>query len=351
MRILVISLQGIGNLIMQTPMLLNLKRGPGDNAIILLVLANSSKDLLEQSDLIDDIIEVEPKFIDAMKQIYALRKDEFDVAIVAFPSGDRSHIICFLAGARRRIGFVHGGRKLGRFLNTDNIKVIEQVSDVEQSLRVLEKVGIALKEDTPITTKVWLGSEDIEFADSFIRANALFDKTLVGMHPGSGKHQPYKRWGQDNFADLGDLIAEKSGARIVLFGGPDEFELCQRIAKGMKNTPIISAGRTSLRQTAALIGRCKVFVTNDSGLMHVAAALSVPTIGVFGPTNFWRTAPYGNKHTVVRLDLKCSPCCNTQRGKAFKCKNSNEPFKCLTNLSVDLVFDAVEKAMELCDSL
>ena len=154
----------------------------------------------------------------------------------------------------------------------------------------------------------------------------------------------FKRWSGDRFARLGDAIGDRWAGWILLFGGRAERHLCEEVAHRMQGRCINLAGELSLSQTAAFIEKCEVFISNDSGLMHIAAALSVPVVAIFGPTDHRRTAPYGERNTVVRLDLPCSPCYVFET-RWFQCRNPYA-LECLRELSVDRVFGAIEKCMD-----
>ena len=128
---------------------------------------------------------------------------------------------------------------------------------------------------------------------------------------------------------------EADYVKIIIFGGKDEIELVDVILENMKESPINVVGKTSLRQTAALIEKCKIFISNDTGPMHIAAAMGVPVVAIFGPTNFYRTSPFGKQHIIVKSDLPCVPC---YRGGNAKC----DEIRCLKLISVDDVLNAVE---------
>ena len=144
-------------------------------------------------------------------------------------------------------------------------------------------------------------------ADEGIQTGAL----RVGLNP-SATFGPAKQWPEARFAALADWIAGRYGARIVIFGGPGDEALGRRIAGRMEQRAVNLAGRTDLAEAMALIEGLDLFITNDSGLMHVAAALDVPLIALFGSTNPVTTGPWGSRSRVVRTDVACSPCLKPQ---------------------------------------
>jgi heptosyltransferase-2 len=121
--------------------------------------------------------------------------------------------------------------------------------------------------------------------------------------------------------------------KIIVFGGPGEGSLGERIAGGVSDC-ISFSGKTDLREAMALIGRCTLFITNDSGLMHVAAALDRPLIAIFGSTDHITTGPYGSNSRIVRMPMPCSPCMKPE---------CPEDHQCMKRISVEMVYEAAEE--------
>ena len=157
----------------------------------------------------------------------------------------------------------------------------------------------------------------------------------IGFHPGSGIDlgKNVKRWPIMQFAQLADMLARKYGAEICVFGGPEESQLIHSMISNMTEHAN-SFTNQNIQETAALISCCDVFVSNDSGLMHIAAAMKVPVIGIFGPTLWWKNSPWGTPHMIVRCDMSCAPC---YKLSGVSCRDQ----KCLSEITVKDVFDAV----------
>src|ERR1039458_9117265 len=130
---------------------------------------------------------------------------------------------------------------------------------------------------------------------------------LVGLHPGAS-FGPAKRWMPERFAALADRLISALDADVVIFGSAAERPLVEQIACTMEHTPTVVAGETSLRQLMALMARCRLMVTNDSGPMHLAAALRVPLVAIFGSTDERATGPVGARIQIVKHQVECSPC-------------------------------------------
>jgi len=129
----------------------------------------------------------------------------------------------------------------------------------------------------------------------------------IGLNPGAF-FGPAKRWVPERYAAAGELLARRTGARVAILGGADERALGEAIAAGMRAPVRVLCGQTTLPELVGVLSRLRLLVTNDSGPMHVAAALGVPLVAVFGPTDWRETAPVGGRHRVVREPVPCSPC-------------------------------------------
>ena len=146
---------------------------------------------------------------------------------------------------------------------------------------------------------------------------------------------PAKRWLLSRYAQLADRLIGALHADVLIFGSGEERPLAEEIARAMKHTPLILAGETSLRQLMALFAQCRLVVSNDSGSMHLAAALGLPVVAIFGSTDERATGPVGARARVVKKPVDCSPC---------GLRECPIDFRCMKSVSVDDVFVA---ALEL----
>jgi ADP-heptose:LPS heptosyltransferase len=173
---------------------------------------------------------------------------------------------------------------------------------------------------------------------------------LVAVHPGSGWYCLARRWPVERFAEVTNKLSE-AGARVLLLGGPDEVDLVARLEGLTKGAVLNLAGKTSLKELAAVLGECDVFVGNDSGVMHVAAAVGTPVVAVFGPSNYRAWGPYpgwetrygeGIEHVVVRVDCPCGPC--LYRGFELGRRDGCAEVDCLREISAEMVYsEAISK--------
>ena len=159
---------------------------------------------------------------------------------------------------------------------------------------------------------------------------------IVGINP-SATYGPAKQWPFGRYARLADKIQDFVDCRVLIFGGPEDIPLGGRISQTMKQTPVDLSGKTELGEAMALIERCSLFVTNDSGLMHVAAALNVPLIAIFGSTNATTTGPLSSKSRVVQVPMACSPCLKPE------CPEGH--LRCMDQMDVDMVFEVAKEML------
>jgi heptosyltransferase-2 len=153
---------------------------------------------------------------------------------------------------------------------------------------------------------------------------------LIGLNPGAA-FGPAKRWLPERFAALADRLMGALNADVLIFGSSEERPLAEEIAGAMKHTPTVLAGGTSLRQLLALMAQCRLIVTNDSGPMHLAAALGVPLVAIFGSTDERATGPVGARIRIVSRRVDCSPC---------GLRECPIDFRCMRGISVEEVFEA-----------
>jgi lipopolysaccharide heptosyltransferase II len=158
---------------------------------------------------------------------------------------------------------------------------------------------------------------------------------------GTVSAHPLKQWPAERFIELGRQLVQKFDARILLFGGPDDLQGTEQIARQIPNTPILLCGRLSLLESAAAVQRCTLFVGNDTGMIHIAAAMQRKVVKFFGPTvEEFGYSPYRTESIVISKPLPCRPCTHTGKGR---CKISTHA--CMKEISVEEVLDAIEKIL------
>ena len=343
-KILVLRYRFIGDTILTVPFMRNLRRAEPD-AYIAWVVAPGSSEIVQGIPYVDELIFWDPvtihadsrgthkTFGDKLRFIRDLRARRFD-KIYVLKRSFGSALIGYLSGARKRIGFATEGRG---FLLTEGVPYRHDQHEVQNFLDVLRADGVPVVDNY---LEAWLSSEEQKFAESFFQeAGVAPDELVIGIHPFAAN--PPRAWHLDNFIELAERLQDKYGARILFFGGPGDQKALPIIRSAMKQPPLEAVGCTSLRQSMALLSRCRLLVCNDSGIMHLAASLRVPLVALFGPQSPVKFGPWGEKCRVVYRGFSCSPC----KQKFFQeCKPSqrSKP-ECMEAITVQEVLDSIDK--------
>lgn len=307
-KILIIMMGGIGNMIFLTPALKALRKAFPSSEMVFLLGPYRAEKVIEKSFLFDKKIIVETETYNGISGkinlIRQLRKEHFDLSITSTGSNPiKSGLLCLFSGIKYRLGENIKGKG---FFYSLKIPFNKFSHEVDGNIHLVQKLGIEVADKNLF---IYTSEDDKDFADKIFIQNEFEEKLVVGMHPGSGIHQAgFKRWPKERFARLADWIISHYKASVILFGGSEEINLTNDIQSLMSSRPLILTGKTTLAQTAALIKKCQLFISNDSGLLHVACAVKAPTISIFGPTDYNKTGPYSDSSTMIRKDLSCSPC-------------------------------------------
>jgi len=313
------------------------KRFP--NAKFTFITSGYSRPLLEDRKDIAEVLTFEtmkkanPVF-KAFQLTSMLRKRHFDIAVVFNPH-KALHMACFLAGIPIRVGY---DRKWGVFLNRkiEDERDKGEKHEIEYTMDLLRLLGIEETSASPSLPVSEVSEKELENITEKIGME--FNKPLIIIHPGSSN--AVKIWPIERYVELIRRIKQKTTCYIVLIGSREEKDLSARMAFESGVKVINLTGALDLKQLAALLKRASLFIGNDSGPMHMAAALDVPVIAIFGrnipgvsPTR-WR--PWGIKHIVFHEDSGCFPCYDAE------CPYE---YKCIRAVTVDAVFEAVQKIM------
>lgn len=247
-----------------------------------------------------------------------LRAMKFDRAIL-FQNAIEAAIIARLAGIRSREGYNTDARG---FLLTRSVKMTQELKKIHQSqyyLRLVQALGCGEPADGAL---LHLTEEDQQGAERLLAEQGVrAAQPIFGMAPGA-TYGPAKIWHVQRFGELAARLSEEYGAAIVLFGSAADCETTSAVQKHCPYPLIDLAGKTNLRRAVAAMSRCQLVISNDSGLMHVAGALNIPTIAIFGSTNPATTSPLGEKSTVLYRGVECSPCLKTHCPTDFRCMNA-----------------------------
>jgi lipopolysaccharide heptosyltransferase II len=325
-KLLVIKLRAVGDVLLATAVLPNLRAAFPDATIDFLV-ERSCRDVVEGNDAIDNVIVFSKTGMNGARMLLALRRARYDMVIDLF-GNPRSALMTFASGARYRVGYDFRGRSYAY-----NILVKPrgaEVHNVEFNLDALRRIGV------PVTTTAPhfpLAGADREFARREAEKLGLTGRLAIGFNPGTNRAA--ERWPSERFAELGTILAARFNARICVFWGPGEKPLADGIAAAIGDAAAV-APPTSLKRLGAMFERCSLVVSNDTGPMHIASALGVPTVGIFGPVNPLLQGPWGEKARYARKEgLSCLGC-NCDRSCPI-----GDP--CMTELEAEKVYDVVEE--------
>ncbi len=353
-RILVFAYHGLGNFIMYTPAL-SLLRGRYPRARIDLQVGNNTgcEDVLSGAGLFDNIYNLPysagPRAWIARAR--AIKETAYDLTLNEFHS--HSWPLALLVSASHapfRAGHVTSPgwpqwQSPYSFVFNLPVKMREGEHEVERYLDLVAKAGVERVELSEARTFIHLDEADREFARRFFEQSGLLPSgSVIGIQPGTSPNMRWKQWPLDRYRSLIErLSAERPEARIVLFGSPGEAEMISDLAAGFGANVSIAAGKTTVKQVAALIERCQMLLCNDSGLMHMAVAVGTPVVAIYGPTDINRTAPLGSRHSIIRHELPCSPCFKLEGDEQV---TSCPHHDCLMTIAPDEVFQAVCRTVE-----
>lgn len=244
-----------------------------------------------------------------------IRSERYEIAFL-FQNAFEAALLTYLGGIKNRIGYNTDGRG---FLLTHSVVRDEDVlklHQVEYYLTILRAMGWEADTKDPALS---IDDSDMKDVRELLVSEGIGEKDLLlGLSPGA-IFGPAKRWPAERFAVVGDRAIEKWGAKVAILGSSGETEICNDLAISMKHPSINLCGKTSLGQAMALIKRCQLFITNDSGLMHVAAGLDVPMVAIFGSTDHVATGPRSGKARIVRHEISCAPCLKPECPTDFNC--------------------------------
>ncbi len=341
MKILVRAPNWVGDAVMAIPALECIRRARA-GAEICVLARPAVAELFADEPFADRICRYEFRddhrgWLGRERLVSEVRGEKFDVAVL-LQNAFEAAWLAWRARIPERIGYARDGR--GPFL-THAIRVprAREIPSHESHyyLELLRRAGWIEARPSIPPIRLRVSSQARESAESMLRrAGARENAWRCAIAPGAS-YGAAKCWPLERFALLADQLISECDADVIFFGTPDEKELTARICSAMKNRAVSLVGATSTRDLAALFAYCSVFIGNDSGAMHVAAAAGLPVIGIFGPTDPQGTAPVTEQFTLIREAASCSPCF------LRRCPVDH---RCMERISVDSVFAAALKCRQ-----
>ena len=332
-RILIRSTNWVGDAMLTTPAVRAVRKNFPEAQISILAKPWVSP-IFYNNPYVDHVMRYDSEgkhagWLGKARLIKELRRGRFDLSVL-FQNAFEAALLTYLAGIPNRLGYDTDAR--GALL-THSIGLepkLKQIHEIDYYLAILQ--GAFLEPDGRGLTLILTDQERSRAEDILSNCDITGEEILVGVNPGS-TYGLAKRWPPERYAALCDKIQNTWAARIVIFGGSGEEATGRQISALMKHRCVNLCGKTTLREAVALIEKCQLFVTNDSGLMHVASALDVPLVAIFGSTNPTTTGPIGLRNRIIRVPVPCSPCLKTE---------CPEDHRCMKEITVDTVYAAAD---------
>lgn len=351
-KILLVAPNWIGDAVMALPAI-SLIRDIFPFARITILGLPHISDLFRECPFIDEI----KTFRGLLTAVSDIKSLESDMAIL-FPNSFRSALITRLARIPLRCGYNRDGR--GFLVNIPvnfdaDVKRLHQIDyylNLARSLELHFSLGATThnpslpplnkggSKNSPLMRRN-LGGLNLSMEEKQQALHTLHkyhittDAQIIGINPGAA-YGSSKRWHPERYGHLAEGLAKSYNAKVIVFGSRQETDIADEIVRTAGVSILNMAGRTSIRELMSLISCCRVFITNDSGPMHIATALGVPVVAIFGSTDSLQTGPLGDEHIVIKKDVHCSPCF------LRKCPTDLE---CMDLITVDDVLEGVKKIL------
>ncbi len=332
-RIIVRLTNWVGDVVMGTPFLQRLREVYPAAHIVAAGRSNVTA-LLQGHPCIDDIWTIADREARGMvRESSRVRAGRFDLGFL-LPNSSRAALLLALGGVRARCGYARDGRAALLThpvpLRPDDLAVHE----VRYYLRLLDASFPREGPPPPLLLTV-TQEEHARMAEWLSRIGVAPGQPVIGVNP-AAFYGTAKRWMPERYAEVASRLVRAHGARVVVTGLPQERDVAEEVCRaggpGFHN----AAGEMKLRDLMAFLAACRVFLTNDSGAMHIAAALGTPLVAVFGSTDWVTTAPLSDRATIVRADTDCAPCL---------LRHCPIDHRCMTRVSVEEVHSAAESLM------
>jgi len=329
-KILIIKPSSLGDIIHSLPTLVELRKLYPESYIAWVIFTHFAE-ILYGNQYLNEIIlwnrySGPIEFINMMKYI---RDKHFDL-VIDLQGLARTALISFYSGAKYKLG-VPGLKELSYLFIKEVGPYSKSQHAIERNLTIIRFLGY---EPNSKLFPINISPGDEQYAKSFLSKNRYnFKKNLVGISPSAGIKQ--KMWEPEKFASIANKLIETYDCYIIIFGTEKDINIAEKIIELIrnKNNVINAINKTSLKQLCALIKFCSIFIGNDTGPLHIAAALNVPTIGLYGPSNPEQLGPYNKNSTFIWKKLECSPC-----GTKPNCKNNI----CMKQITVEEVYEKIK---------
>jgi predicted lipopolysaccharide heptosyltransferase III len=299
-----------------------------------MMVNRGSEDVLSGNPDLDEILVLDKGSLAAQwRLIVGVRRRRFDT-VIDLTDGDRSAFLSWISGAPVRIGFNDEHRWRGRCYT----EVVRPAADmrhrVDRDLEALKPLGIQAGSKDP---QLWLTPEEENSGDQLLdQLGVQRSQSIVILQPGA--RYWFKAWPPERFAELADRLISQSGCQVLIGGSDQDIDLAQQIRQMANSRPIVMAGRTTIKQFAAIAKKSALFIGNDSGTMHIASAVGTPLVALFGPSNPAEWGPRGGPADVIYMGLDCRVCFHPtcRRGEG----------NCMRLITVDAVYTSAQRMLD-----
>ncbi len=331
-RILVIKLRYVGDVLLSTPVLTRLREG-FPKAHLTMLVNDGTEGVVRGHPAVDEVLVVERRSLACdWRLLRELRCRRFDL-VIDLTDGDRSAILAMLSGAPVRLGYNSEARWRGRLYTTVIQADRFKMHAVPYHLAATDELGLAGPLPSP---SLIVGEGTVVTAERLIRESGIDpNRPFVCLHPGA--RWWFKSWPAERFAALADRIQQETHIPALFLGSHRDKDIVSRIAGSMKTVHRNLAGRTGLQELAGALKRASLMITNDNGPMHMAAAMRVPVVGLFGPTDPLVWGPWGEGHRTFYKGLDCRACFHPD---CFRGEQN-----CMRLISLDEVWEAVRERL------
>ena len=327
-RILVKEVNWLGDVVMSLPALRAIRRS-WPRAHLAVLIKKELASFFDGARWIDEVIPYSVArglwgFFDRRRIVGEIRSRRFDLGVL-FPNSFEAALWITMAGIRRRAGFVADAR--GALLTLKAVPPPDAVTghQVNYWLAMVHATGVADAGDVDDFAIDVHGTSRERMREWLAANRKRPGRPLFAIAPAAA-YGPAKEWPAESYGTLIDLLARREDAEVVLVGAPAERAKCEEVAAASKSGAIVAAGHTNIGELIALLSLCDGFIGNDSGCMHLAGVLGIPTVAIFGSTDPNRTGPMGPKTRVIYRKLECSPClARTCRFGHYNCLTQIEP--------------------------
>lgn len=346
-KILLIKTVAIGDLVVALPSFKAI-RDAFPSAHITLLTTPRVRQVVEDSPFFDEIIYFDPlgqkKESGLISIARKVRAAGFDIVIDFEHYYRFTTLLAYFSKAPMRVGFDLPWQGRG-LLFTRKIPYPIEKHEVETFLELAGAVGASTEKQGLV--EIAISAQDNDYTDELaIELGLNGAGTVIGIHPTTSPVAMSRRWPAERFAQLADELVQEEKATIVFTGAPADKELVENIRSKMNQHSVSTVGRSSLKQFAALTKKMSLFISLDTGPMHIAAAMGTKVIGLFGPNTPVKWGPYGSGNHTVTKNLDCSPCTKQYLGQVSKCSTGD----CMLAISVEDVKLTVIKGLSELDS-